>query len=302
MATAPSAFTSHTIDNDGIRIHCQAAGPSTGPLVLLLHGFPACWATWRAPMLALAEAGFLAVAPDLRGYGDSDKPAGVAAYSVTQLVADVAAIVRSFGRRQALFVGHDFGGGVALATAMLRPEIVSRLVTLNSVHPVSFERQIRKRSQLFKSWYLFFFQLPWLPEWLLARKGFRFVSRSLADDGLSPEVVADLVAGVRPPGALHAAINWFRASFRDGVKKRIVPTKVDVPTLVIWGDRERHLDPELAQPPPEWVTNARVVHVPEGSHWVHHDAPEKVAALLLEHFAASTSAARPAVDEAGHPA
>jgi pimeloyl-ACP methyl ester carboxylesterase len=143
---------------------------------------------------------------------------------------------------------------------------------------------MRRWSQLLKSWYLFLFQLPWLPEWLLSRKDFAFVRRSLADDGLSPTIIDDLISGIRPKGALHAAIDWYRATFRDGVMKRLVPAKVQIPTLVIWGDRERHFDPELAEPPADWVPAARVAHVPEGSHWVHHSAPEKVAGLLIEHF------------------
>jgi pimeloyl-ACP methyl ester carboxylesterase len=282
-ATAGDVAT-HTVESGGVRLRCMSAGPSSGPMVLLLHGFPARWATWRETMRVLAGAGFFAVAPDLRGYGESDKPAGVGAYSVSRVVEDVAAIVRAFGRQKVCVAGHDVGGGVAWATAMMRPDIVSRLATLNSVHPVGFERQIRRWSQLRKSWYVFFFQLPWAPEWLLSRKGFRFVRSALADDGLSPEVIDDLLEGIRPPGALRAAVDWYRASFRDGVKKRLVASKVEIPTLVVWGDRERHLDPELAEPPADWVPRARVEHVPEGSHWVHHDAPEKVAALLVEHF------------------
>ena len=127
-----------------------------------------------------------------------------------------------------------------------------------------------------KSWYVFFFLIPWLPEWWMSRNDFRFLARALTDDGLSNEVVQDLLEGVRPPGALHAAVDWYRASFRDGARKLLVPKKVELPTLVVWGDRERHFDPELATPPLDWVTNARVEHVPEGSHWVHHDAPERV--------------------------
>jgi epoxide hydrolase 4 len=254
-------------------------------MVLLLHGFPARWATWRRPMRALANAGFFAVAPDLRGYGESDKPAGVSAYSAARLIDDVAAIVREFGRQKVCVVGHDFGGGVAWGTAMVRPDLVSRLAILNSVHPVGFEREIGKWSQIKKSWYVFFFLLPWIPEWFLSRNDFRFVRRSLADDGLSPEDIDDLLEGVRPSGALHAAINWYRAGFRDGIRKRVPRARVEVPTLVIWGDRDPHLNQTLADLPVGWVSNARVVHIPEASHWVHHDAPDEVAALLVEHFA-----------------
>jgi pimeloyl-ACP methyl ester carboxylesterase len=284
-AHAPD-LVAHTIESGSLRLRCMSAGPSDGPMALLLHGFPARWTTWREPMRALAGAGFLAVAPDLRGYGESDKPVGVEAYSMSPIVEDVAAIVRAFGRERVSVAGHDFGGGVAWATAMLRPDLVSRLAILNSVHPVGFERQMRTWSQRRKSWYMFFFQLPWAPEWLLSRKDFRFVRNALAADGLAPDVIDDLLEGIRPPGALHAAIDWYRASFRTGVRRRFAPSKVDVPTLVIWGDRETHLDPELAQPPADFVSDVRVVHVPEASHWVHHDAPEKVASLLIDHFRA----------------
>lgn len=282
-----SDFATHTIDSAGVRLHCVSAGHADDPMVLLLHGFPARWSTWRRAMGWLADAGLYAVAPDLRGYGESDKPAGASAYASARLVDDVAAIVHGFGRQQVYLVGHDFGGGVAWGTAMARPDLVARLAILNSVHPIGFEREIRKWSQLKKSWYVFFFLLPLVPEWLLSRDDFRFLRRALADDGLAPEDVGDLLEGVRPPRALHAAIDWYRASFRDGVKKRLPRARVEVPTLVVWGDRERHLDATLADPPPEWVTNARVVHVPDASHWVHHDAPGTVGALLVEHFAAS---------------
>ncbi len=285
-------LATRTIDSDGVRLHCVTAGRPTDPMVLLLHGFPARWSTWRSTLNALANAGFFAVAPDLRGYGASDKPAGVAAYSVARFVDDVAAIVRGFGRERVCLAGHDFGGGVAWGVAMVHPELVARLAILNSVHPVGIEREMRRWSQLKKSWYVFFFLLPWLPEWWLSRRDFRFLRRSLADDGLPAEVIDDIIAGVRSPDSLHAAINSYRASFQDGIRRRLAPQRVEVPTLVLWGDRERHLNASLADPPADWVTNARVVHIPDASHWVQHDAPDEVAALLVEHFAASE--ARPA--------
>ncbi len=283
-------FAEHTIQSGDVRLHCSTLGPADGPLVLFLHGFPARGTTWRELLPAFAEAGYFAVAPDLRGYGASDRPAGVDSYAMPRIVEDAIAILDAFGRKRAYVVGHDFGGGVAWAVAMAHPERVERLAILNSVHPVGMERQIRKGSQLRKSWYIFFFLLPWIPEWWLARRDFRFLRQALAADGLGDAVVDDLLEGVRPPGALHAAINWYRASFRDVARKRVVPKKVDLPTLVVWGDRETHLDPELATPPADWVSHVRIEHVPEGSHWVHHDAPAKVTALLLVHAADSKHA------------
>lgn len=169
--------------------------------MLLVHGFPCRWSTWRDILPALADEGYLAVAPDLRGYGSSDRPAGVDSYSVSRFVEDVLAIIDAHGRDRVFLVGHDLGGGVASMTAMNHAERITRLAILSSVHLVGLERQIRKWSQFEKSWYVFFFLLPWLPEWWLSRKDFRLVRRSLADDGLSSSVVDDLIEGVRPPGA-----------------------------------------------------------------------------------------------------
>jgi pimeloyl-ACP methyl ester carboxylesterase len=288
MLAAPSdatVFGHRVLTSGGVRLHCVTAGPAEGPLVVLIHGFPARWSTWREPMAALARAGLFVIAPDMRGYGESDKPVGIGHYSVACLADDVASIVGQFGRERAFVAGHDFGGGVAWATAMLRPELVDRLAILNSVHPVGFERRLRHWSQLRRSWYMLFFQLPRVPEMILSAHDFGLVRRSLADDGLSPDTVVDLLEGIRPAGALRAAINWYRAGCRDVIKRRLLPRRVDVPTLVIWGDRERYLDRELADPPSDYVTGARVVHIPEASHWVHHDAAERVSALLIDHFA-----------------
>jgi epoxide hydrolase 4 len=285
-ADASAELTHRTVLCDGVNLHCVTAGPADGRLVVLLHGFPARWSTWRAQLAALGRAGFFVVAPDLRGYGESDRPVGVQHYSIGAITGDVVALIHALGRERALVAGHDFGGGVGWALAMQHPDVVERLATLASVHPVGFQRQMKRWSQIKKSWYVFFFLAPGAPEWLLSRRDFQFLKRSLADDGLAPDVVLDLLEGVRPPGALRAAIDWYRASFRDGARGAITPTHVTLPTLAVWGDRERHFDPELATPPADWVTNARVVHVPDGSHWVHHDAPEEVNAVLLAFFSA----------------
>jgi len=283
LGPASSGFEERTVQSGDVHLRCITAGPPDGPLVLLLHGFPARWSTWRALLPTFAQAGYLAVAPDLRGYGASDRPAGVDSYSVLRILEDVVAILDAFGRERAFVVGHDVGGGVAWALAMAHPQRIERLAILNSVHVVGFERQMRKWSQLSKSWYVFFFLLPWIPEWWLSRRDFHFLRHALIADGLSDAAARDLLEGIRPKGALRAALNWYRASFRDVARKRFDPTRVDLPTLIVWGDRETHLDPELATPPPGWVTHVRVEHVPEAGHWVHHDAPDKVGALLLSH-------------------
>lgn len=292
VGEADAGLHQRTILSRDVRLHCVSAGPPDGHLVLLLHGFPVRWSTWREILPAFARAGYLAIAPDLRGYGASDRPDGVDSYSVLRILEDVLAILDAFRRERCFVVGHDVGGGVAWALAMAHPHRVERLAILNSVHVVGFERQIRKWSQFSKSWYFFFFLVPWLPEWWLSRRDFRFVRRSLVADGLRDDVVRDLLEGIRPAGALHAALNGYRANFIDVARKRFAPRKVDVPTLVVWGDRDPHLDSELATPPADWVSNVRVAHVPEAGHWVHHDAPERVCALLLSHAGASTTRSR----------
>jgi pimeloyl-ACP methyl ester carboxylesterase len=278
----PPEIERRTVDVGEVRLDCAFCGSPKDPLVVLLHGFPACAGTWRAILPAVAAAGFLAVAPDMRGYAKSEKPSGVAAYSVAHLVSDVAGLITALGQTNAHVVGHDFGGGVAWAIAMAKPEMVRTLTILNAVHPVGFEAAIKKWSQLKKSWYLFFFQLPWIPEWWLARKDFAFLRSSLADDGLATEAIEEFIDALRAPGALEAALNWYRASFRDGLRKRLEPKKIETPTLIVWGEAERHLERELSVPPDGWVENARTVYVPNASHWVHHDAPARVTELLLE--------------------
>ena len=271
---------------NGLRLHYVSAGAATDPLVVLLHGFPARWSTWQMPMAGLAQAGFHAVAPDLRGYGDSAKPRGVRQYTIDRLADDVVALIHELGNDRAYIVGHDFGGGIAWAAAMFHPHAVKGLAILNSAHPLGFASQIRRRSQLRKSWYMFFFQIPWLPEVILSRHDFEFLRRALANDGLSQATIADLLEGVSPDGALCAAINWYRAAFRDGLTRRLQPRRVTVPTLLVWGDRERYLDSELADPPAEWVSHTRTEHIPTAGHWVHHDAPERVTTLLIHHISA----------------
>jgi pimeloyl-ACP methyl ester carboxylesterase len=281
----------HTITNDGVPLRCMTDGSPERPLVVLLHGFPARWSTWRQTMRPLAQAGFYVAAPDLRGYGESAKPKGIQSYAIDRLVDDVTHVIHELGKDWAFIVGHDFGGGVAWATAMMRPEAVRALALLNSVHPVGFEQRIRYPSQLARSWYIFFFQIPWLPELMLAQRDFQMVRHALAKDGLPPDTISDLLEGVRPEGALTATINWYRAVFRDGLRRRFQPRKVDVPAMIIWGDGERYLDPELADPPAGWVSNVRTEHIHEASHWVHHDSPERVASLLIDHFASVTPGA-----------
>jgi pimeloyl-ACP methyl ester carboxylesterase len=255
-------------------------GPVDGPLVLLLHGFPESWVTWRHQLPALAAAGFRAVAPDLRGYGDSDKPRGVGQYRIDKLAQDVAELVRALGRERAHLVGHDWGGNVAWHTAMLHPERVEKLAVLSCPHPQRMQQGLRTLRQLRKSWYFFFFQLPFLPERSLNPKRLRVMYRytTARRGAYDDEDIAALIEAVREP---TGPFNYYRAAARFR-SPRWRPVAAE--TLVIWGERDRWLGAELAQPDPRWVPNVRVEHIAEASHWIQADAPDRVNELLLRFF------------------
>src|SRR5262245_61093700 len=164
------------VRTNGVRLHCVVSGE--GPLVVLLHGFPECWYSWRHQISALAPR-FRVVAPDLRGYNESEKPAAVAAYAMPELIADVEGLVHAFDQHEATIVGHDWGGAIAWSVAMERPALTRRLVVLNCPHPAMFARHIWSNPrQLARSWYALFFQIPWLPEFLLSRGHAALIGRA----------------------------------------------------------------------------------------------------------------------------
>ncbi len=276
-------ITHRTVDIGEVRLHCAEAG--SGPLVLLLHGFPECWVSWRRQLPALAQAGFRAVAPDLRGYGKSDKPAGLDAYRVEVLARDVARLVEALGAERAHVVGHDWGGAVAWFFAMWHPERLDRLGVLNAPHPARFSRALRRPRQFLRSSYMLFLQLPWLPEALLRAGDFALLRRLFRRDPARPGAYTDadieeIVASAREPGALRGMVDWYRAIVRRPSHTRWKP--IDRPVQVIWGEKDRYLGREIAEPSREWVPDLRFTAIPEASHWVQADAPEKVSALLIE--------------------
>ena len=279
---------------DDLRLHYVEAGQ--GPVVVLLHGFPEFWFGWRFQIPALAEAGFRVVAPDMRGYNLSSKPTGIDAYDIDRLAADVRDLVAERGESRALLAGHDWGAAVAWATAMRHPEVVERLAILNVPHPRRMLAALRRPGQLARSWYMFFFQLPWLPErvvradcWRAFRFGFEHDARPGA---FTPEDIARYIEAWSQPGAVPAMLNYYRAALRQGPRRapaRLRP--VEAPTLVIWGERDRYIGRELAEPPREDVPHLdRVVRLPAASHWVQHDEPQRVNELLIEFLSAARAA------------
>lgn len=268
---------------NGVRLHYVEAG--SGPLVVLLHGFPEFWYSWRHQIPALVEAGFRVVAPDLRGYNESEKTYGARSYRVEELTADVAALIRHLGHDKAHIVGHDWGGYLAWLMPAYYPEMVERLVVLNGPHPGAFLRELQTFDQLRRSWYILFFQLPWLPEWIFSAFNYLsldYVFRTEPAPGVFDEAaIARYKDAFRQPGAMHSAINWYRAAFRrgPGALKRGARA-ITVPTLLIWGEQDPHLTPRLCDGLEKWVVDLTVERLPEASHWVQHDQPERVNWLL----------------------
>jgi pimeloyl-ACP methyl ester carboxylesterase len=276
---------------NGVRLHYAEAG--SGPLVVLLHGFPEFWYSWRHQINALAQAGYHVVAPDMRGYNLSSKPAGWREYGAESLAGDVAGLIRHFGVENAYVAGHDWGAAVAYFTAMEHPEVVKRLAILNVPHPARMLASFRTWRQLRKSWYMFFFQLPVIPERLLSAKDFAAAKRALRAESPDAFTDADIeryVEAWSQPGALTTMINYYRAALRRSPRSALARLRpIDVPVLVIWGQRDSVLGSELAEPESKWVSDVRVERIPQATHWVQHDAPERVNELLTGFFGAAES-------------
>lgn len=275
----------HVVAN-GLRFHYVTAG--WGPLVLLLHGFPQFWYSWRRQLPALA-ARFRVVAPDLRGYGGTDKPQGAAAYRLEALADDTAALVRALGEERAAIVGHDWGGGAAWATALLRPEVVERLAVLNCPHPAVFLRALRSNPrQLLRSWYIGFFQLPWLAERSMRGRVGELIASSARPGAFTAEDRRRFTEAFDADGVATAALNYYRAALRfpSSVRAATSGAPIAAPTLLVWGDRDQALGPELAEGmEPLFKGPLEVRHLPQASHWVHEEEPEAVNRLLLDFLA-----------------
>jgi pimeloyl-ACP methyl ester carboxylesterase len=270
---------------NGIGLHFVEAG--TGPLVVLLHGFPEFWYSWRHQIPALAGAGFRVLAPDLRGYNESDKRAGVSSYGLDKLTGDVLGLIRHAGAERATVVGHDWGGVIAWHVAMHHPEVVDKLVVLNAPHPAAYRRELARPAQLLKSWYVFFFQLPWLPERMLRAGGYAFLERTLRREAVRPgafssDDIWEYKRALAQPGALTAAINYYRAAFRHLRDAGRDARPIAAPTLLIWGEQDRYLRSRLTEGLAPWVPDLRIERLAEASHWVQNDAPAEVNRLLVE--------------------
>jgi pimeloyl-ACP methyl ester carboxylesterase len=271
---------------NGIQLHVATAGPRDGDPVILLHGYPDAHFGWRAQIVALAHTGFRVIAPDQRGYNLSEKPKGVQSYRMDVLVSDIIALADHYGLEKFHLAGHDFGSIVSWSLAESHPERLERMVIFNAPHPAVMSRfQEESKEQRKKSWYAYFFQLPWLPEMVTQAGNWRMLAGSL-QGSFSEDEIDEYRRAWSQPGANTATINWYRALFRQNERDR-PDSLIDVPTLVVWGKEDPHIMWQSAEPSATMTTSGQVVYIDNATHWVLRDAPEKTGELLVDFFARS---------------
>jgi pimeloyl-ACP methyl ester carboxylesterase len=292
-ASSAQPVINHGFANvNGINLHYADAGK--GDLVIFLHGFPEFWYSWRHQLNALAPQ-FHVVAPDLRGYNLSDKPANVEDYRLEVLAEDVIGLIDHFGARTAAIVGHDWGAGVAWAVAQTYPDRVSKLAVMQ-VPPASVWRSNMSLHQLLRSWYMFFFQLRRVPEWLINRNDFAgldqvFKKRVARPNTFSAADIAAYKEALRKPGALTAAINYYRANVgrlmrRSSSNKPVserLEGRIRIPTLFVFGEQDFAILPQTVKGIEKFIDAPyRELRIPDSNHWVQNEAAEEVNAALLE--------------------
>jgi pimeloyl-ACP methyl ester carboxylesterase len=278
-------ITTRSIDANGLTFAIDECGE--GPdIALCLHGFPESRKSWRHQLPVLASQGWHAVAPDMRGYGGTSRPAAQADYHIDRLVDDVAALFDALGVKRRLLIAHDWGALVAWVFAMRRVRALDGLVIMNVPHPRVFRDTLRTSwAQKRKSWYVAFFQLPWLPEAMLGARGAEaigkvFIQSAVNKAAFSPEIIAHYRANASQPGALTAMIDYYRANFPHVLDEPVVA--IEVPTLMIWGEQDLAIDIANTEGYGPLVRDFKLVRLPQASHWVQQDAPEAVNAALAE--------------------
>ena len=278
----------HVSMSDGVRLHVVEAGPPQGPPVLLLHGFPEFWHGWRHQIPALAKTGCRVLVPDQRGYNRSDAPPRVADYDVSRLATDVTDLLDALDIDRVRLVGHDWGAVVAWAVAAWHPDRVQSLAILNVPHPQVFQRTLASSlDQLRRSWYIAFFQIPRVPEWLLSRNDHDALIRMLVGSGHKDTFDADDLEAYRAAwrrSGVRPMIHWYRAAARRVLTGGRPVGRIEPETLIIWGKQDVALSHEMAAPSAALCNRGRVELLPGATHWVQHDAAARVNALLQAHW------------------
>ncbi|MDR3498252.1 MAG: alpha/beta fold hydrolase [Parvibaculum sp.] len=278
------------IEANGLAFEVDMCGKGD-KFALFLHGFPESKFSWRAQLPLLAELGYTAWAPNLRGYGGSSRPRAVEAYRMEHLLADVAGLIDAARARgitgPTTLIAHDWGGAIGWSFALGNVRPLERFIVMNLPHPSLFMKAVRGWAQLKRSWYVIFFQIPWLPEFLMTLNGARAIGeafRGMAiDKGRFPDsVLNEYKKNALIPGAMTAMINYYRANFRNSETQKSWenPPMLETPTLMLWGEQDSALGIELTYGTEKLVRDFTIRYLPQVSHWVQQEAPEAVNAMI----------------------
>ncbi|MEA5504280.1 alpha/beta hydrolase [Halotia wernerae UHCC 0503] len=277
MSEIESSWNHEYINTNGIKLHYVTQG--TGSLMLMLHGFPEFWYSWRHQIPEFAQY-FKVVALDLRGYNDSDKPKEQSAYVMDEFVKDVKGVIEGLGYDKCILVGHDWGGAIAWSFAYAHPEMVERLIILNLPHPAKLTQGLYTPQQLLRSWYIFLFQLPWLPELLLQFLDFKAIKTVIQGTAVNKNAFTQVDLdtyknAAAKPGAMTAMLNYYRNIFQAFMSNRDWSI-LNVPTLMIWGKNDTALGKELTYGTATYVRDLKIKYIHSCGHWVQQEQPELV--------------------------
>ena len=277
------------IKTNGINLHYVSLGK--GKLMLMLHGFPEFWYSWRYQIAEFAQD-YHVVAIDMRGYNDSDKPENLSAYEMSELIADVKGVIDGLNYEECILVAHDWGGAIAWNFVYEHPEMVEKLIVMNLPHPAKFRAGLKTWEQLQKSWYIFFFQIPFLPELIFQANNYQAIASGFIDMAIdkSAFTTEDLSAykdAAAKPGALTAMINYYRANFNIPPDNNMARNYgiLDIPTLMIWGEEDTALGKELTYGTDAYVSNLELKYIPNCSHWVQQEQPDLVNQYMRDFLA-----------------
>ena len=282
-APPPEAFHQEFLQVGTLRMHAAIEGNAGQPLIVMLHGFPEFWYSWRFQIKPLAAAGYHVVAPDMRGYNLTDK---TPPYDVFTVANDIVNLIHALGKRQAILIGHDWGGMIAWVVAMMHPDVVTRLVVCNLPHPRAVRRAQTQvyLPQLLKSWYIGFFQLPALPEWFCTKKGYRTLQRAMRRSlpAFGDADATHYRQAWSEPGAIAAMLGYYRALPWGFTRLLQRGQEITAPTTLIWGDPDFALSTSLAEWSKDYVRGLKLSVIPNSSHFVQLRHPVEVTRLMLE--------------------
>ena len=277
MSVLEGSWQHAYITTNGVKLHYVTQGE--GDLMLMLHGFPEFWYSWRHQIPEFAK-NYKVVALDLRGYNDSDKPADKSAYVMDEFIRDVEGVIKGLGYDKCILVGHDWGGAIAWNFAYAHPEMVERLIILNLPHPAKFAEGMRNPQQLLRSSYMFFFQIPWLPEFLIQSSDYQPIETAIKGMAVNKSAITkeDLEAykdAAAKRGAMTATLNYYRNIFQQRMTSQDWSV-LEVPTLMIWGEKDTALGKELTYGTEAYVRDFQIKYIPDCSHWVQQEQPQLV--------------------------